>query len=461
MFTKRASITKTTSVLVVAIARLSTGAEGRNLVLNQPRATGTTLSPGNGALPEPTPPPGSDDIQQAIYNRGTAGRPLRTIMIAPDNTCGWISASVAAPYTCGGRDATCGLVLGQESFVMCFNAEALNFRLGCVDYDSYFFSSACDSACQNTYTAKCTRSALPYCNTVVFPGGVTDYWCNSISGSTAHTAQTTWRGHSGRRSYSIVVESLSRYLGVTSMPTNTFNADPTATGPVIGAVTGGGSWISGDNSSRSNKPPIGAIVGAIVGGVAVIGIGLLALIFFLRRKKSRSAGKTGMTMANQSPMQPSVSTGMSTIQNQDSNQNQNQAGNGPKFVGPSPLQTNPPQQQYPQPTPPPQGGYYPPSSLSPSSPTASHVTDTRRSEMPVSPSPTWPNTYELPPSGQLLQPHQAGGFQPVPGRPHQQQPQPRPQGQQPPTYYPPPQAPVHEMPAQTSGDHRGQMQEMP
>lgn len=37
---------------------------------------------------------------------------------------------------------------------MCFNAEALNFRLGCVDYDSYFFSSACDSACQNTYTAK-------------------------------------------------------------------------------------------------------------------------------------------------------------------------------------------------------------------------------------------------------------------------------------------------------------------
>ncbi|KAG5984501.1 hypothetical protein E4U55_004494 [Claviceps digitariae] len=448
---------KTIFVLGTTIALLSTGSEGHSFVVNQPRATSTALLPEHGTFPGPTPPPGLDDFRQDLFKRATTAQTPLTMMIAPDNTCGWVSASAANPYTCVGRDATCGLIMAQETVpgvVLCFNAQAFNFRLGCVDYVSYFSSSACDDAClQNTYTTKCTRNALPYCNTIAFPGGITDYWCNSISYSTAQTAQTTWRGESGRRSYSTLVESFSNYLDVTSLPTNAFNANPT---------TGSESRISGGNSSKGNKIPIGAIVGAVVGGVALIILCLLALFFFLCHRKSRPAGKMETPLSNQSPMQPNAAAGMSTTQNQ----NQNQAYYEPNSNGPSPLQTYPPQQQYPHTTPPPQAGHYPQPSLSPSTPTASHVTDPRISQMTTSPTPTWPNAYGTPPPGQLPQPqqHQASGFQPVQGQQQQQQQsQPRPQGQQPQAYQQqqPPQGPVHEVPAETSDNHRGQMQEMP
>ncbi|KAG6010293.1 hypothetical protein E4U21_007342 [Claviceps maximensis] len=457
---------KTISVLSTAVAVLSNGADSRNLVENQPRATGAALLPEHGILPKPTPPPGLDDFHQGFFKRATTAQTPLTMMIAPDNTCGWVSASSAAPYTCGGRHATCGLILGQANIpgaVMCFNSEAFNFNIACVDYDSYFSSSACDRACsQNPYTTKCTSGALPYCNTIAFPGGITDYWCNSVEYSTARTAQTTWVGQSSRRSYSVFVQNSSGYLDATSFPTNAFNADPSATG----SAAGGESRTSDGDSKRDSKTPIGAIVGGVVGGVAVIGLGLLALFFFLRRKNSRKAGKMAKPSSNQSPMQPNASTGMSTTQNH------NQAYYPPKFNGPLPTQTYPTQQQYPQPTPPsqPQGGFYPQASVSPSSPTASHVPDPQISQTTTSPTPTWLNAYATPPPGPMLQSqplpqpqqHQTGAFQPVQvqqQQPQQVQPQPRPQGQ-PQQHQSHSQKPVHEVSAQTSDNHRGQMQEM-
>jgi hypothetical protein len=78
------------------------------------------------------------------------------MLIAPDNTCGWISATYAVPYTCG-RGATCGLVQAQKTFsgmVMCYNSEAYNFRFACVDYNMYQ-SSSCDNLCaENTAILK-------------------------------------------------------------------------------------------------------------------------------------------------------------------------------------------------------------------------------------------------------------------------------------------------------------------
>lgn len=148
---------KTTSVLTAAVAALSTGVECRNL---QVRATASAALADDGITPRPTPPPGWDNFEpgflfgrQASYS--TTKTPL-TMSIAPDNTCGWISGSIAVPYTCG-TGATCGIVQAQKTFsglVMCFNSVAYNYRFSCVDSVQYQASS-CDHLCaENTQILK-------------------------------------------------------------------------------------------------------------------------------------------------------------------------------------------------------------------------------------------------------------------------------------------------------------------
>lgn len=148
---------KTTSVLTAAVAALSTGVECRNL---QVRATASAAVADDGITPRPTPPPGWDNFEpgflfgrQASYS--TTKTPL-TMSIAPDNTCGWISGSIAVPYTCG-TGATCGIVQAQKTFsglVMCFNSVAYNYRFSCVDSVQYQASS-CDHLCaENTQILK-------------------------------------------------------------------------------------------------------------------------------------------------------------------------------------------------------------------------------------------------------------------------------------------------------------------
>lgn len=284
---------------------------------------------------------------------------------------------------------------------------------------------------------------MPYCNTIAFPGGVTDYWCNSINYSTAQLAQTTWRGQTDARIYTRIVQSLTSSVVFSSTPRSVTNLAPTATNAEnsggasetggVGNGSGSGSGSGNDSGNdRGRKTPVGAIVGGIVGGVAAVGLGLglLALFLFLRRKKSKAAGQTETETppSNQSPMQPGASPGMPMTQ----------AYHDPKSsASPPPPQEYPPQQQYQHTTPSPQGGYYPQQSLGPSSPTASHMTDPRMSHITTSPTPTPANAYATPPPDQLPQPGQ---------RPH--------------TQAPPPPGSVYEAPAQTGDNHRGQMHEL-
>lgn len=308
---------------------------------------------------------------------------------------------------------------------------------------------------------------MPYCNTIAFPGGVRDYWCNSINYSTAQLAQTTWRGQTDARIYTRIVQHLtssavffSTRRSVTDLAPTATNAENSGGASETGGVgdgdgdgNGNGSR-SGSRNGRGRKTPVGAIVGGVVGGVAAIGLGLSALFLFLRRKKSKAAGQTETPPSNQSPMQPGASPGMPMTQ----------AYHDPKFSvsPPPPPQEYPPQQQYPHTTPSPQGGYYPQQSLGPSSPTASHMTNPRLSHIATSPTstptPTPANASATPPPDQLPQPqpqpqqHQPGGFQPGQGQQHY--------GQRPHTQPPPSPGPVHEASAQTGDDHRGQMHEL-
>ncbi|KFG82826.1 hypothetical protein MANI_008140 [Metarhizium anisopliae] len=440
---------KANSALMSAFMALLAGVEARNLVPKQARATASVVLADDGMSPRPTPPPGWDRFEpKHLFGRATSTQTPLTMMIAPDNTCGWISGSYAVPYSCG-LGATCGLVQAQKTFsgmIMCYNSVAFNFRFACVDYNMYQ-SSSCDHLCaENTQIVKCTNKVYPYCNTVAFPGNITDYWCNSVSYSTAQGAYTTYVGQTEVRSYSRFVQTFSSTLPSTAtlgVPTAT-GADASASASATQTGNNGNNSSGGGGGDSGSKTPVGAIVGGVVGGVAAIAIGLLALVFFLRRNKKNSGKSQTTSTTDHSPMPPNATPGAPMAQSY--------------YGGPPLPQGYPPQKPYPQNTPSPPVGYNSPGGgVDPSSPTQSQMTDPRMSHLTTSPAPTWTNSYATTPPIQ----QQPAGFQPMGGTPpiqghpqtqSQSQPQPQPQPQ--------PQGVVHEVPAQTGENHRGHMHEL-
>lgn len=112
---------------------------------------------------------------------------------------------------------------------------------------------------------------MPFCNTILFAGGVTDYFCNSLRVSTAQLAVTTYPGQVGRTFEQTV-------LSDTSTPTRrSSTTTPSHTGSAMTSHT--------PAPSSSSSTPVGAIVGGVIGGVAVLAIIAFGVFFILRRSK--------------------------------------------------------------------------------------------------------------------------------------------------------------------------------
>ncbi|KAG6085107.1 hypothetical protein E4U16_007846 [Claviceps sp. LM84 group G4] len=346
---------KTSFFLGAASAVASIGAASRNLVATQSRATDTAPLPGLGASPPKiTPPPELDDTQQGLFKRAA---PM-TIMLAPDNTCGWISASGAAPYLCNSGDA-CGLVfppLTAQGYIVCFHGERYNpfpQYVKCFDYSNYHASTDCGE-CHSENVVKCVRSDRPYCKTYYFiSGGIVDFRCDSTSESmdadlfgTNHGVNwvdTTWAGQTGSRIYEkmvIFVDPVQYSDSTVSESTpkrisSERDSHKTLIGTTVSSLTttsiatrrapygssGLGYYRPPDiNMGRNNsRTPIGAIVGGVVGGVASLVAVVLITFFYLRRRKRRTAGTTEAPPSSQPLMRSTASPEMSMTRNQASN----------------------------------------------------------------------------------------------------------------------------------------------
>lgn len=244
--------------------------------------------------------------------------------------------------------------------------------------------------------ANSTNSALPYCNTISFPGDIMDVFCNNAQITEVQAALTTYRGESSRRFSPLTLTSNSpestaanefTSSSTDSSPSSTSETAPATTTPAPSSGGGGG----GSNT--------GAIVGGVVGGVGGLGLIGLAAFFFLRRKKTHSA-----VPQEQTPQVPPA-----VYQTPPGMQQTPQGLYDPKFAAAT--------GQYPQY----QQGYYP----TPEGQTISPV-DPRYSTVTSSTSPV--------PSGGYAAPG-PGAFQPQENV-------------------------IHEAPAQNSGDHRGEMHEL-
>ncbi|RFU75689.1 hypothetical protein TARUN_6582 [Trichoderma arundinaceum] len=411
-----------------ALAALLAAVDARNL--HQPRATAVSDYDFGGFSPKPTDAP-NFPFHQALQHRAVSSSSPTVVYVAPDATCGFISGLAGAGYTCG-VGATCVFFTSSTApgHVACCNSVDCNARNVCIDYKGYFSESRCDNGCAvDTFTLKCTNTALPYCNTISFPGDIMDVFCNNVDITEVQAALTTYRGQSSRRFTPLTLTGDS--------PASTSADDTTSTTPSsspTSSATGGGGGGGGNNGNNGNggdsdgssdgdndngnkngggsKSNTGAIVGGVVGGVGGLALIGLAAFFFLRRKKSA----TGHEPVSQNP----------PIYQSPPMQQNPQGFYDPKFAAATGQQPYPPpNQQYVQP----QGFYAPQPSVSPDgqtmSPAGSHV-DPRYSVAPSSTSPA--------PSGGYVAPV-AGGFQPQENV-------------------------IHEAPAQPSENHRGEMHEL-
>ncbi|KAG6234601.1 hypothetical protein E4U25_005892 [Claviceps purpurea] len=317
---------KTSFVLGAASAMASIGAASRNLVATQSRVTDTAPLPGLGASPpQTTPPPGLDDIKQGLFKY--MDNPPTTTFLAPDNTCGWISARSASPYLCNSGDA-CGIVLprlADRGSVMCFHGKR-HVHPGyvkCLDYNNYHASTDCGE-CHSENVVKCVSSDRPYCNAYYFYGGsIEDFRCESTRDDRINIGievETTWSGQTGSRTYDTYVMFVDPPFDPTSESTSKsiISASPTTS-------RGSGGDSSEIDKERNNRgTPIGAIVGGVVGGVASLVAVVLITFFYLRRRKRRTAGTTEAPPSSRPLMQSTASPEMSMAQNQassDSNPN--------------------------------------------------------------------------------------------------------------------------------------------
>ncbi|KAI1095434.1 hypothetical protein F5B19DRAFT_344475 [Rostrohypoxylon terebratum] len=267
---------------------------------------GRPAQPTDGLIPNPTSSMPEITLGPDIHELARRANG-QTVLVAPDNTCGYINGRSASGYTCNGRDYTCALVTTSSvGAVACCDGGDCGLRVACVDYIDYEYSSACDANCaQDTYTVKCTHLTAPYCGTVTFFSGISDFFCDTESVSTPWQLYTTYSGETGRTFTQVVVTldddstSTTRASSVTqgaagSSGTSTASSDSDDSS----SSSSSNSNNKNNNSSSKSSTPVGAIVGGVVGGVAglaLIGLGIFFLVRHLSQKKKADAAAAAGT----------------------------------------------------------------------------------------------------------------------------------------------------------------------
>ncbi|KAK3397279.1 hypothetical protein B0T20DRAFT_394412 [Sordaria brevicollis] len=297
------------------------GASVHALAYPGPQATDRVIIPSNAKSPSPTLPPSlPPGFHNGLLRRQISGSESGsygdTILIAPDNTCGYVSGLAGAAFTCVDPANSCVFIPSSGSIpgaAGCCNTKACGFRVTCMDYSEVLVQSKCDDGCMaDTYTAKCTGTDNPYCGTIAFPGGITDYFCGTLSGSRVQSAKTTWDGETDGRTfltYSNTGASSTLAVPTIESSSSSNRASSTVSSSSSGTVGLGGS--STDSADDTDQPEpkkekggsnLGAIIGGAVGGLAVIGLVILGIVWMMRRKRNNNDN------TNNTPDTPAMST---------------------------------------------------------------------------------------------------------------------------------------------------------
>ncbi|KUJ08506.1 uncharacterized protein LY89DRAFT_788879 [Mollisia scopiformis] len=226
-------------------------------------------------IPEPTAGPG----EQELRRRQAATQ--RTLLGAPDNTCGYFSGS--QPWGCSaGSDCffatptplpanstqtqTAGSVLCCDPKTGCPAAPA---PTACVDRGRNDYNKTCTGSCPtDSMTLKCTSGIYLYCNTLTFAApSVSALFCNYLSTYDILSATAAQTLTPTVVKFAVVPTTSTKVLSKTS---STTSYSPTATDNSV--PTSGGK-----STSRKDK-----IIGGVLGGLAALALIAFLVILFLR-----------------------------------------------------------------------------------------------------------------------------------------------------------------------------------
>ncbi|CEI67777.1 hypothetical protein FVEN_g9582 [Fusarium venenatum] len=224
------------------------------------------------------------------------------LTVAPDETCGYLSGSVGVPITCE-NGASCTWEPNKLNIIAC----GTDHYLQCVESKTAADPKLCDDVCQSdTWNLLCTNSDAPYCRTYLYPSGVIDYRCASTSVTANQRVEHTFEGDDNPN---FITTTLSDDVSTISEP-RTVPSGRLTDGPTKTTTT----TNPGPTSTTAIPPippkptPVGAIVGGVVGGLAVLGLITLGIIFALRRRKPKPTVETTLSYQPNLVQQPAQIT---------------------------------------------------------------------------------------------------------------------------------------------------------
>ncbi|KAH7134126.1 hypothetical protein EDB81DRAFT_886932 [Dactylonectria macrodidyma] len=235
-------------------------------------------------FPEPTQDvSGLADKLKSLQGRDVRPRQVQTsdsitytITMAPDETCGYLSASAGVGITCD-NGQNCAWEVKEVDVILC----GTQIKDRCFESSVALNSELCNDVCQsNEFNLLCTESDAPYCRTYIYPSGVWDYRCASTPVTAPQSVDFTYDGQDDPGFITTILAETS------SIPdSSTVSTESSTTSSEVATSTTAPPEPTHENKK---KTPIGAIVGGVIGGVAVIAFIVFGIIFFLRRKKSKT-----------------------------------------------------------------------------------------------------------------------------------------------------------------------------
>ncbi|KAF5566262.1 hypothetical protein FNAPI_1261 [Fusarium napiforme] len=238
---------------------------------------------------------GGDGLR--VRQADSSTEPLK-VTIAPDKTCGYLSGQPGAAVTCE-NDRLCSWAASSGvGLVAC----ASEIYVACVESSKAVDPSQCNDVCQsNTFNLLCTNSDTPFCRTYAYPSGIFDYRCASTSVEDVQSVKFTYQG---QKNANFVTTTLSD--GIASESLSATSTDKGSADQASATETETETTTTSEApepTKKSKSTPVGAIVGGVVGGVALIGlIGLGAVCLLRRRKKPEPAPAPAQpVMAQQAP----------------------------------------------------------------------------------------------------------------------------------------------------------------
>ncbi|GKU15851.1 unnamed protein product [Fusarium langsethiae] len=206
------------------------------------------------------------------------------VTIAPSNTCGYLSGMPGVAITCKNLASCSWATVSTSGITSGLVGCDSEIYITCIESSRAVDPEVCDDVCEsNAYYLRCTNSKEPFCRTYGYPSGIRDYRCASTSVKSVQSVKFTYEGEEkpSFRTTTIGGSSTESLPAITE-PSSTESSEPTETDTSTTTTSDAPA-----PTEKSKSAPVGAIVGGVVGGLALIGIIGIVVFFLLRRRKPK------------------------------------------------------------------------------------------------------------------------------------------------------------------------------